>query len=315
MRDGHAGKHGGEKHVIAVVQSQRGAGQDCFAAAAPDLETCVHTHAAAVVCLGVDITLIHMGEGVDGCVDDDSSGGGEQIASVKEREGGEDLVRNRAFGAQAGTGQDGDRRDLGAGSAGRRDADDGKRIGDSAAVIQVFDAGVLLADHEGDGLGCVHGGTAADADDEIRAFGETPVAALHDSLYGRILLDLIEDGALHAVIGQGCLYIGDGAVFKGAAFAGDDQGLFSEGRKLLCVGADTVVFTVNFCGHIKKHRVSSSLAVSSKPSDAGDDGLLTRCIYCSRNRVKRTYGTDMPSMPSLRALPVRCLRLASAVRR
>ena len=156
MGDGHAGKHGGKEHIGAVFAAQRRAGEDDLAAAAPDFESRVHAHAAAVSRFGVEIALIHMRERVNGGVDDDSSGSGEQIFSVKEGESGEDLMRNRPLGAFAGAGQDRYCRDFGTCSACRRNTDNGKRVRDSAAVIQIVRAVVLASDHQSDRLCGVH---------------------------------------------------------------------------------------------------------------------------------------------------------------
>ena len=44
------------------------------------------------------------------------------------------------------------------------------------------------------------------------------------------------------MIAERRLHIGNGTVLKGTAFSRHDQSLFSQGRKLLCMGTDTVVF-------------------------------------------------------------------------
>ena len=192
-----------------------------------------------------------MRESVDRGVGDDAARRGEQVFAVQQGELREDLVRDRALGAKVVTGQDGDGGHLGTGAAGRGNADDRQGVRDRILVVEVVGAVVFAADHQGDGLGGIHGGPASDADDIIHPLCDAQVAALHDGLDGRVFLHFGEDDTFHAVFREGVLDIPDGPVVKGAAAACDDEGLFSEGGQLRGMDPDTVFITVYFCRHLK----------------------------------------------------------------
>lgn len=133
-----------------------------------------------------------MGQGIDGRINGDGFGHAVRKGRVGKGIDRENERRiDGLLGPGLGIGQDADLGHFTARPGRRRYSDDGQGLAVRAGK-QLFIIQLLRAD-QGDGLGRIHGRTAADTDDEIDALFQGQRSGLADRRYRRIIFDLIKE--------------------------------------------------------------------------------------------------------------------------
>ena len=111
-----------------------------------------------------------------------------------------------------------------------------------------------MPDHQGNGFGGIHGGSAADTDDEIGLLTDAQVSRFHDCLHGRVLFNFREFHPRDAELFEGMSHVVERTTSSRAALTCHDQRSFAESRELRRVTLNTVFFRVHLCRHIKIHK-------------------------------------------------------------
>ena len=160
-------------------------------------------------------------------------------------------MRDGALGLKLRPRENGGGGDLGAGAAGGGNRREGKRVARAVRRVEIAFAAVTVLHHEGDGLGGVHRGAPADADDEIRALRQAEIPGLHDRRHRRIFLDFIEYGVTAPDAVEGRLDVPQRAVLFGGVPPGDDEGLAAQRGEIRGVMDDDVIFFKDSDRHVE----------------------------------------------------------------